>query len=409
MPSIDQYPVDASDGRRPQKTSSPLQIELVNSHADIPAELWQACFPPPLEGRWWYQTLEESGLEDQFRFWYAVLHQGTRPVGIVPLFRMNLPLDVVVPDPLLPIGRLIERAAPGLMRPPTLFIGSPCSDEGTIGILPEVDRQAALLALQDTLERHARAIRARIIIWKDMPAGWSPDFKWLMQRRRLFKSIGYPGAVVALPGSSKPQYLAALNSSRRHKLRRRLQQGNEQMPLRVETVSNPDMATLDTIFALFDQTYQHASTKFERLNRTFFAAVARHPASHFVLLREAASDKIVAFVLCFLMDKHVINKFIGIDRAQPQNMFLLLRLWDAMLDWSLTQGATSIQSGQTGYSNKISTGHRLVPLNNYCHVRNRAFHALFRHVGEKLTWEGLDKDLADAIKAHPDVGLAQYV
>jgi hypothetical protein len=79
-----------------------------------------------------------------------------------------------------------------------------------------------------------------------------------------------------------------------------------------------------------------------------------------------------------------------------------------MLDWALAQGATSVQGGQTGYSAKILTGHRLVPLNNYCHVHNPVFHALFRFVGQRLTWQGLDHDLAAIIKANPEMAEAQH-
>ena len=56
-----------------------LSIRFVGSQAEIPAALWDACFPPPLEGRWWYETLEASGLEDQFTFAYAVIEQDGTP------------------------------------------------------------------------------------------------------------------------------------------------------------------------------------------------------------------------------------------------------------------------------------------------------------------------------------------
>ena len=102
-------------------------------------------------------------------------------------------------------------------------------------------------------------------------------------------------------------------------------------------------------------------------------------------------------------------EFIGVDRTIPESAFLLLRLWDAMLDWALAQGATAIQGGQTGYSAKILTGHHLVPLNNYGHVHNPLFHALFRYVGQKLTWQELDHDLATIIKANPDMAREQFV
>ena len=390
-------------------TGTELKMELVGSQAEIPAELWEVCFPPPLEGRWWYQTLEQSGLGDQFTFSYAVLQQNAQSVGIVPLFRMSLPLQMILPDLMLPIGRFLERLAPDFMRPPTLFIGSPCSDEGTIGLLPGVDRKIALLFLQNALEQHARKIRARLLIWKDMPAEWSQDFGWLMKQRRVFKSISYPGTMLQLPGHSKEQYMAALKTSRRHHLRRNLRRSRERISLRIETLQRPDAAILDKIFSLYWQTYEHASVKFERLNRSFFEHVAEKSVAHFVLLRSEAGNEIVAFMLCFLMGERVVNKFIGIDRMQADNTYLLLRLWDAMLDWALNQGATSIQSGQTGYSAKLLTGHDLVPLNSYCHVHNPAYHALFRFFGIRVKWEDLDKDLFDAIKAHPEMGRAQYV
>jgi hypothetical protein len=287
-----------------------LHIEVVRSQADIPEELWSACFPPPLEGRWWYETLEQSRLDDQFAFLYALLRASGRPVGIAPLFLMKLPLEVVVPDPLMPIGRLLDRMTTDLVRPPTLFVGSPCADEGTFGLLPGIDRRAALLRLQDFLIPYARSLRARLLIWKDFPAAWSEDFAWLMAQRRLFRSISYPGTMLDLPGSSKEQYFANLKGSRRQNLRRNLRRSAERVAVRVEALQRPDAATLDTMFDLFWQTYSHASTKFERLNRRFFEIIAEKPIAHFVLLREKESDRLIGFVLCFLMGKHAINKFI---------------------------------------------------------------------------------------------------
>lgn len=56
----------------------PLSLRWVSSVEAIPSDLWDACFPPPLEGRWWYRALERSRLEAQFTFAYAILERGTR-------------------------------------------------------------------------------------------------------------------------------------------------------------------------------------------------------------------------------------------------------------------------------------------------------------------------------------------
>ncbi|MHB8744469.1 MAG: hypothetical protein ACYC9L_15290, partial [Sulfuricaulis sp.] len=109
----------------------------------------------------------------------------------------------------------------------------------------------------------------------------------------------------------------------------------------------------------------------------------------------------VAFMLCFKLGDHVINKFIGIDYQKPKEWFLYFRLWAAAVDWSLAQGAKSIQSGQTGYAPKIEIGHELVPLTNYCAHSNPLIHWIYATVTKTVNWNTLDEDLAIYLKAYP--------
>ena len=104
------------------------------------------------------------------------------------------------------------------------------------------------------------------------------------------------------------------------------------------------------------------ATRFERLNREFFTRIAAVPCARFVTVREDKSGAMVAFMLCFELAPKLINKFVGMDYRRPGEWQLHFRLWDAVVDYALSRGLTSIQSGQTGYAVKIETGHRLVPL-----------------------------------------------
>lgn len=383
-----------------------LSIRFAASEAEIPAALWDACFSPPLEGRWWYQALEASGLEDQFTFAYAVIQEGERPIGIAPVFVMKVPLGLAVPEWLRPILAIPARTLPFLADPRTLFVGSPCAEEGTVGLLPEVDRRAALLALQDALEAEARRRDAAMIIWKDFPSDDEADLAWLAGQRRLFRLTGFPGTMIDIPRPTKDAYYASLKSSHRTSLKRKLRRSAERVDITVEVIQNPDDKALAEIFALFWQTYEKAPTKFERLTRAFFEAIAAKPVAHFVLLRERQSGDLIAFKLCFALGDRVIHKFIGIDYRRPRDWMLYFRLWDATLDWCLARGATSIQTGQTGYAAKLETGHRLVPLTNYCQHRNRFMHGLFGLIAKRIRWQTLDEDLARHLAAHPEADAA---
>jgi hypothetical protein len=353
-------------------------VRFVASEAEIADDLWAVCFTPPREGRWWYRSLERSELEDQFTFFYALIEQNGVPIGIAPLFTARLPLDVALPDWLKTILRPLGKTLASLTHPQTLFVGSPCSEQGSVGMRDSTERRAAFLALQDALEREAARRGLAMIVWKDFEDADRADLDWLASQRRLFAMRSLPSTVVALGSDRKEDYYAALKASQRGSLRRRIRRSMERVELDTEVIRHPDDAALDQLFALFWQTYERSQTKFERLTRRFFGEIAEAPAASFLLLRERSTRAIVAFRLSFTVGERIINKFIGIDYARPREWMLYFRLWDAGLDWALSQHARTIQSGQTGYAAKLETGHRLVPLTNYCMHRNATMHRIFR-------------------------------
>jgi hypothetical protein len=383
-------------------TDSKYCVAWTSSASEVPAGLWDACFQPPLEGRWWYETLEKSGLEDQFTFLYAIILDCGRPIGLAPAFVMNVPIALVVPPEVLPVFTIIGKIIPAILHQRTLFVGSACSVEGTIGFLPGTGRRAALLSMQDALEQKAREMRAPMLVWKDFSSAFSTDLDWLGTQSGLFRLVSFPGAQVNLPSRNKDDYYAAMKASRRQKIKRKLRRSAEAVEISAEVIQRPDDGTLGEAFALFGQTYAKGKTKFERLDRTFFEIIAKQPESHFVLLREKATGKMLAFMLCFASGDRLTNKFIGIDYSRPKDWVLYFRLWDAAVDWALAKGFSSIHSGQTGYSAKIELGNRLVPLTNYCRHSNKLVHAIYRFAAKSIGWHTLDPDLAAHLKAHPE-------
>ena len=375
-------------------------VSFVRGADEIPDALWAQCFGPALEGRWWYETLERSGLE-QFKFAYALLHDGKQPVGIAPLFVMDVPLALVVPPVWMPLFKLLGHFGRVFRYQRTLFVGSPCSDEGTVGLLPGVDRPAALACLQAALVVRARQLKAPMLVWKDFPLSYDGDLSALARSSGMFRLESFPGTTVDLPGPSREDYYAGLKAKHRSNVKRKLKRGMAALPVDAQVLRDPDAAALDEIFALFWQTYEKATTRFERLNRRCFDLLARYPRSYFIVLRERATGRMVSFMLCFLQGDKAINKFIGIDYRQPPEGFLYFRLWDAALAWACAAGAKSLQSGQTGYSAKLELEHRLEPLSNWCVHRNPLVHAVYRRVAGSVSWATLDSDLALHLAAHP--------
>ena len=382
------------------KDLNALSVRWVSSVDTIAVELWKKCFPPPLEGRWWYATLERSGLNDQFSFFYGVLEQNSSPIGIAPAFLMDVPLDIVAPPFIAHMLLAVSRLFPRLRFQRTLFIGSPCADEGTIGLIPGIQLRDVVVMLQDAVYDHAQNVGASAIVWKDFPDTVSDDLNVLCRDRSLFKLVSYPGTIVPRLGNSFDGYLKTLSSAKRNNLKRKIKRSRAMGELEALVIQYPEDSLLTEIFDLFWQTYQNSTIKFEQLTPEFFRLIALEAVSHFIVLRIPETGKLVAFMLCFRVGSRVINKFIGIDYRFARDWYLYFRLWEAAVEWAATGGASDLQSGQTGYCAKLDLGHKLIPLTNYCLHRNPLGHRIFSAAARYISWSTLDNDLKVFMRAH---------
>ncbi|GLQ94381.1 hypothetical protein GCM10007901_33330 [Dyella acidisoli] len=236
-------------------------------------------------------------------------------------------------------------------------------------------------------------------VWKDFPQSYATELSSVPGN--MFPMISYPGTLVSLPNANREAYLTSLKSRYRHGLKKKLKNSTA-ICLEADILQRPNGPIMDEIFELFWKTYEKGKTKFEKLNRRFFDLMASHHQSYFVVLRDRNTNKIVAFMLCFHMGKHAINKFIGIDYSQPKEWFLYYRLWDAAVQFVASLGGESIQSGQTGYTAKLKLGHKLVPLYNYVSHKNPIVHWIYSIVARNISWDTLNEDLALYLQAHPD-------
>jgi predicted N-acyltransferase len=384
------------------KIGGDISIRWLSSAEQLPVELWTQCFVPPLEGRWWYQTLERAALESQFTFFYGVIERDNQPVGIAPAFLMDVPIDLVAPHLFAMALRFAGRFFPSLRYKRTLFVGSPCSDEGTVGLLPRTTLAEVAPILQDSLAAKAKAAGASMVVWKDFPRSCQAALHPLCCSHSLFEVVSYPNTVVSLPKGGFEAYLAAIKSSQRNSFRKKLRRGKEAGELTTHIVQGPDEATVKEIFGLFWQTYLKGKTKFERLTPEFFQFIAQQDQSYFILMRRPQTGELAAFMLCFRMGQRVINKFVGFNYSLGKEWYLYFRLWEQAVRWASAIGATAIQSGQTNYRIKFDLGHHLVPLRLYCRHRNRLTNAFFARCTRGVDLASLDNDLEVYLNARGD-------
>jgi len=373
--------------------TDPLRVEWRGSADDIPSELWEQCFRPPFEGRWLYATLEQSGLEEQFTFAYALVMREQSILAIAPVFTTILPISIIAPDfidTMLKLGGPLTRR---LRFQKALFVGSPCSDEGHVGTLPGVRLEDVAPLLQEAIWDFSNGNGCAIVAWKDFPQSAWPSLRGLVRDAGLCEVVSYPGTLIAEIGRNFDEYLRGLSAKQRHNLRKKLRLSKTEIGLTVEIVSDADDDLIEEIWPLFQNTYSKSTIKFERLTKRFWKVVAAQPQTRLILLREVREKKAVAFMLVGLEGKRAINKYIGIDYSLGTKSFLYFRLWEEFLQWATLIGAEGVQCGQTSYEAKLDLGHELVPLKNFFRYRNPLIHRIASLVARHITWGTLDETL----------------
>ena len=380
-------------------------VEFVDSYRDIDAEIWARCFRPPFEGLFWYQTLENCGITDQFQFSYALIknEQGTI-IGIAPCFLHDVPMALVAPPALAKVLETVAKVLPQAGYQRTLFVGSPCADEGTIGLIEGVELSDVIVPLAAAVRLRAKKMKAPMVVFKDHPASSLPSLELLASAQKFFRMVSYPGAVIVLQGKKFDDYLLALSRGHRYNFKKKLRRSKEILELTTDYVKRPDDKELEELFGLFMQTYEKGKTKFERLSIEFFRQIRETEPAYFILQREKSSGRMLTFMLVFKIGDRLINKFIGIDYARAGQTFLYFRQFEAALDFAYKQGCNELQSGQTGYRAKLDLGHEMIPLYNFCRHANPIVNAIYSRVARDINWATLDEDLAHYYGLHGDQG-----
>lgn len=354
-------------------------IKWVNSAAEITPVLWKNCFPEStVVGEWWYRILEQSHLEPQFKFQYAIIMHQNQEIGIAPVFTANVPLDLMLPKLIAKFVLFLGRFFPFLLYQTILFVGSPCSQQATIGLIEKFSLQDICADLQTALEVLAEEQKVSMIVWKDFPVETNDALQNLVLKKKMTKIESFPGTKLLLNDiKTMDDYYSSLSSSRRYALKRKLKRSKQNVNLTVTNCQFPEEETIAEVTDLYLQSYRKSKIKFECMNIQFFRSIAKVPLSWFILLRHPETKKLVAFMLCFKLDKKILNQYNGFDYSHPSDWFLYFRLWEEALLWVLEQEGKEFDSGQLSYYPKLKLGHQLEPLSNYFKHNNKTVHYIY--------------------------------
>lgn len=282
------------------------------------------------------------------------------------------------------------------LRLRTDFVGSTLSEY--LVLPPDV----AMDKLASQLCRYAG--RCMLTIVKDLPQA-SPLLPPAdnADAHRLAQALQHEGfilvegqalAYVPIDFDSIDGYLARLSKNRRSDLRRKLKSRSQLQIRRIPTGSAfADEALVDAYYALFEAVYAQSELHFDKLSRSFFAAVLRDAANQGLVFeyRDAQDGSLLGWNLCFAHDGRLVDKYIGLSypRARQTNLYFVS--WIVNLEYALECGLSHYVAGWTDPEVKAQLGASFTFTQHAVYIRNPVLRALgrrfSRHFESDRAWQ----------------------
>ncbi|MDX2258856.1 MAG: GNAT family N-acetyltransferase [Hyphomicrobiaceae bacterium] len=369
------------------------------SIAEIDRAAWDHLFAGHAED-WGYFRACELSNPAHFTLSAVAAYHGGRLVAAAPVFRIDYRLDTSLPQALRGLSTAIERMAPRLVRMPVIGFGSPMTEECPIGLSPDLDhneRRAAIAALLDGIEAHAKATGVTIIALKDVTEATRQEAGAALAGRGYTRMASLPIAIVPLPAGGLPAYFASLSQKARKSLRKKHVQSQSSDSVTV-TIADSLAGIEAEAMALYRQTRANRGQSYEGFDEVpedYFRqvlAAARGTAKVFIL---RVGERLAGFSLVLVEKDRVIAKFIGMDYeiARQHNIYFVN--WLAVVEYCYANGIATVQAGQTTYLPKSRLGAVLRRSSVYFKHRGLVLGALFRWIGPKLSFDAVDPDLKE--------------
>ena len=332
--------------------------------------------------------LEPSGLLQQFTNHppegFALLKDWPAPAFTAP-FDLLTTADDALKARLLswPGGRWLSSR----LRLTTDFIGTTVSEYAP---LPRaVD--AATLAQQ----LRAMAGRTLLTIVKDLPQAspllieqdncFAQELADALSEQGFIALEGQALAYVPISFASANEYLAGLSKNRRSSLRRKLKSRAQLCVQRIPTgAAFAADAQVDAYYALFDAVYAQSDIHFDKLTRGFFADLLRDADNGGMVFeyRDAQSDALLGWNLCFEHDGKLIDKYIGLSYPAAREANLYFVSWMVNLEYALEQGLSHYVAGWTDPEVKAQLGASFTMTQHLVFIRNPLLRALGRRFSD---------------------------
>jgi hypothetical protein len=360
----------------------------------IPRSDWERLLAGEPES-WDFYASVETVPPPGFRLGAIAAFDGERIVAVAPLFRVAYRIDTPLQRELRRLTDWIHARSPRLVSLPVIGIGSPMSDNCTLGVEPELTQAdcatvfAALLRHLHELARvEARALIAIKSLDKTADVLGEP-----LNEAGYRRVTSVPLVMLDLPHRSLDHYLDSLPRRYRMYFRRKLRSANE---VRIEYRSS--LAGIETRIAeLYANTLRQSSVDygdFDKLDPGYFARVVEGMGDAAQLMLCWRGEELLSFQLFLVGRDRVLGKQIGMQYPQARELNLYFVNWLKMIEFAIERRIRALEMGATTYATKLLFGGYLERRWLHFRFRGEIANRLLAPVAPMFDFERNDPELA---------------
>ena len=359
------------------------QVTVVDRSELAAIDRWPHAFSHLRKDSRYYEIIEET-ICPEFRYrYFAIRNKAGQVCAIQPFFVLDQDLLAGIGPRVKAFADAIRRFWPRFLTMRTLMVGCAAGEGHLYGKEPgERSRQAQILAAN--ISSLARREKASLIVLKEFPAEYRDALScFLSHGFSMMPSMPMTRLDISAYSSFDDYLSKAIKAKRRTEFRRKFKAAEQSSPIEL-TVSSDAEAAIDDMYMLYEQVYERAKLKFEKLTKSYFREIGRRmpDKARFFLWRQ--DGKLIAFSLCMVQGETLYGEYLGLDYSIALKLHLYFYVMRDIMSWAIANGFKSIVSTSLGYAPKLQMRHVLEPLDLYIRHTSPLMNAVLRRVSPLL-------------------------
>lgn len=348
-----------------------MEVERYRSLSEIDKTLWNSIIGEnSLTKSYEFLLSVEQSMNEENAYWYLLFFSGKELVAHACLFTHYVKVEDVA-NCLLSSHRIesIRTYYKDFLKVKVLGCGTPiatCSDVLTISkieYLSEIIKQLSKIMLEI-----GKKEKARIVMIRDFTKSTDSTNGTLIQYG--YKKVeSLPTSFVTVKWQEFEQYLDSFRSKDKVKMRRNIRRFNKDK-IRVELIEDFS-PYVDDMIAVYNQVYNKAEYKFEKLNKEFLHQINKNLGQFSKAIIVSKDQKIVAIELIVEDERILRPLYVGIDYQYNDEYKLYFNMIYLIIKMGIELKKDYVELGQTCYYPKRKAGAYIESIHMYIRFRNK--------------------------------------